>query len=817
MLNKNVSKLQNQTIASLLLDNNDYRITNPLELKFKLIEEIRRLMKNNVSIALSAKDHTITIKTESNRLMKDQKETIKYNDFSSYLNDMHFNFYRATDGEDFQNSYMYLLKAQKLVNFMYKKNKTLVNDKDFAIANLNEIVFLQSHGLSEMARPLYKTVLNFFKVEPQLAGKPSTSMLKDKQFFGYFVPVFEKHKLKLRTLLSMCLSFSEKFEHAKAITKAEKAFNTALELLLTTLIVAYHYLFKNIEKMEKAKEAAKENRKLVKIEYFANLVNILKRLIKTIDGASISNLNKSSYLNDIFLYESKIDKLMASSAESSEFNGYGTSANFYNTQTINESKTMNFVPTTTGQNFNKINNPVLSKVSVILKKYADKPDLIILNNEKVIESSFLNETTILTLSQLNYYNYTDIFVTDKLKNEITESSILEKIAFVVISLYVLATEHRFLEHKKNAENVFYKFLFDYIAEPKKRQSELFLSKAVEIAFSYLSDNFPFVSQIFNVFKKFELNRGKQIPENNEDEDQYRYLLPIKNGFRSGLIIPVVKVSGEKQHNIFDFHRHELFKAESQDIVTSVQKRLSSSNKPTVENFHQRRSANNKRIRSTEFNKQTRTAILMKNNNYLEKIKKPLAHTTKEISLSNTAESFFKHKKASNKPTSGILPKGKVNDENVVFTASKKQSVDKPKMEVSRPKSAKGIEMPLDKNNPMHLSPVIQKYLANKLNNTKTGRSELPFKDSLKLSEQNDISNILQPNNNRLNINFTNVGNLNFVINSYTAGLTSQNASPKSLNSKVRTSTAPVSKQNLKKIFKDKSTLDEILNKFKHNV
>lgn len=817
MINKNVIKPQNTTIVSMLLENSDFRLTNPLELKYKLIEEIRKLFKNNITITLNSKDQAISIKTDANRLMKDQKETVKFQDLGSYLNDLHFNFYRATDADDFQNSYIFLLKAQKLVNFMHKKNNALVSDKDWAIATLNEIVFLQSHSLSEMTRPLYKSVLGSFKEETEGLNKPNAALLKDKQFFGYFVPVFEKHKLRLRTLLSMCLSFSEKFEHANAIKKAEKAFNTALELLLVTMTVCYHYLFKNINKLAQTKDVAKETRKLIKIEYFANLINILKKLIKTIDGVSISNLKKSSHLSDIFIYETRLEKLLMSSEETPDLNTYGTTANFYNTQGVNETKSMNFAPTTTGQNFTKVSNPSLAKVTAIIRKYADKPDLIILNNEKVIESSFLNETTILTLSQLNYYNYTDIFVTDKLKNEITESSILEKIAFVVISLYVLATEHRFLEHKKNAENIFYKFLFDYIAEPKKRQSELFLSKAVEIAFTYLSDNFPFVSQIFNVFKKFELNRGKQIPENSEEEDEYRYLLPIKNGFRSGLIIPVVKVSRERHYSVFDIHRRESLRDETHESVNNTQKRMSSSKKQTIENFYQRRSATNKRIRSTELNKQTRTAILMKNNNYMEKIKKPLGQITKEVSLSSTAESFFKHKKASAKTNAIATNKGPVNDENVAFAKPKRQSVEKSKPEVSRPGSAKLNDSQFDKSNPLHLSPVIQKYLANKLNSSKMGKNELQFHEPIRLSEKTDVSNILQPNNNKLNINFTNVGNLNFVINSYTSGLSNQNASPKQLNSRAKPSNIPVTKQNLKKIFKDKSTLDEILNKFKHKI
>ena len=814
MLNKNVSNSQNPSIASLLLDGPEFQLSNPLELKIQLVEEIRRLTKTHVTITSSPKEQTATIKTEPNRLMKDQKETIRFADMSTYINDLQFNFYRATDSSDFPNSYIYLLKAQKVINFMFKKHKAHATEKEWSIAQLNEIVFLQSNGLPELAKPLYKVVLDAFKRDNQEQSKPNTASMNDKQFYAHFVPAFEKQKFKLRTLLSMCLSFSEKFEHAKAIKKAENAFNTSLELLLFTLSVSYHYLFKNIDKIAQAKEAAKESRKLVKIEYFANLINILKKLIKTIDGLSISSLKKSVYLNDIFVFESRLEKLLANSCENTDMNAFGTTNNFYNTKTNSEIKSMSFAGSVTGQNFNKVNGAAMSKVVNILKKYTDNPDLIILNNDRVIESSFLNETTILTLSQLNYYNYTDVFVTEKLKNEITETAILEKIAFVVISLYVLATEHRFLEHKKNAENIFYKFLFDYVGEHKKNQSELFLSKAVEIAFSYLSDNFPFVNQIFNVFKKFELNRGKKIPENNEDEDHYRYILPIKNGFKSALIIPVVKVNGEKQYNIFDLHRHELFKNTSIEIANNTHKRMSSSKKQTTDNFYPRRSANNKRIKSTELNKQTKTAILMKNNNYIDKIKKPLSHTTKELSLSNTAESFFKYKKSSGKTTKTPLPRKQINNENINTPAVRKQSLEKPKTTVNRPKSAKANDIQIDRNKPVHLSPVIQKYLANKLNSNRQVKHELDFKDSLKLSNGR---NVLQPKNDKVNINFTNVGNLNFVINSYTSGISNQNASPKQTSTKKAANEGPVSKQNLKKIFKDKSALDDILNKFRHKI
>lgn len=163
-----------------------------------------------------------------------------------------------------------------------------------------------------------------------------------------------------------------------------------------------------------------------------------------------------------------------------------------------------------------------------------------LNVPEVTERSYLCESTILTLSHLNYLNFQDSFVSPKLKNEISEISIMEKLVFLVLSFYVVATEHRFLEHQEKSNNPYYRILLNFLESKTEDKSEIFLSTGVEVAYQFTSENFPVINQIFSVFKKFELNLGKVICESHEEGQRYKFLLPLKNGFRNNSIIPMFK-------------------------------------------------------------------------------------------------------------------------------------------------------------------------------------------------------------------------------------------------------------------------------------
>lgn len=71
---------------------------------------------------------------------------------------------------------------------------------------------------------------------------------------------------------------------------------------------------------------------------------------------------------------------------------------------------------------------------------------------------------------------------------------MENIVFLILCFYVLATEHRFIEHGQKSQNIFYKFLLNYYQECNNEdKSEHYLSKAVEIAFLYSSDHFPIIN------------------------------------------------------------------------------------------------------------------------------------------------------------------------------------------------------------------------------------------------------------------------------------------------------------------------------------
>ena len=50
------------------------------------------------------------------------------------------------------------------------------------------------------------------------------------------------------------------------------------------------------------------------------------------------------------------------------------------------------------------------------------------------------------------------------------ASTMDKVIFLVLSLYVLATEHRFVEHTEKSKNPFYKYLLNYCGSEKGQET-----------------------------------------------------------------------------------------------------------------------------------------------------------------------------------------------------------------------------------------------------------------------------------------------------------------------------------------------------------
>ena len=455
-------------------------------------------LKTCLNFFFNKKNKSIRIWTTSSINGKKSEELIHLKNLPLYLNQANFSFIMFTEKEEFEPAYYCLKKTQTILKFV-KQNIKIKNfyQKELIISFLNEIVFLKEKGLIKESYIVYNETLKLLKEKN--IPKLNTNTLINNSFLDIIKSRIEKLKLKLRVLLSYCLTCSEDLNHNKAILKSEKAVICILDILLCTILVSKYYLYKELVNESKIIDNKIKLLKLGKINYYKQYICILNSLVnslKNIKFLNIKNMSVNYYINQFDLLIKK------------EF-----------------------------PNFKK----------------EKKPDLSILNNLNIIQGSYLNESTILTLSNLNYFNYEDIFVSNTLKNEITEISLLEKISFLILSFYVLATEHRFIEHSKKSQNPFYKFLLNYFIDEEKKDkiknnSEIYLTKSVEICYLYAPDRFPLVNQILSVYKKFELNRPKMINEFIEDNNCFTFLKPLKNGFKSNIIIPIIKNFDSKIKN-----------------------------------------------------------------------------------------------------------------------------------------------------------------------------------------------------------------------------------------------------------------------------
>jgi hypothetical protein len=88
---------------------------------------------------------------------------------------------------------------------------------------------------------------------------------------------------------------------------------------------------------------------------------------------------------------------------------------------------------------------------------------------------------------------------DDPQQEISKNEVIEKIAFLAISLYCYSTETRFLEKQKNCDS------HDVL------DSEHWLSRSLEIAYSFMPSEAPILNQILTVHDRFHGLDKQTIP------------------------------------------------------------------------------------------------------------------------------------------------------------------------------------------------------------------------------------------------------------------------------------------------------------------
>lgn len=186
-------------------------------------------------------------------------------------------------------------------------------------------------------------------------------------------------------MLSITLNYSDLNQHKKAISTAQKALKSIVYIFYQTQIIVLFYLVKELNKSEN--EDSPKN-----IKEYLNINAILQFVLDKVLTRFSFDQKKNPYIN----YIEALLKIVKSLSKDIDFNV--------------------------------------------------EPDLEFLNRKSITQESYLIESTILSLSHLNYFNFSDVFVTPKMKNEIMDISIMEKIVFLVLALYVVATEYRFIEH-----------------------------------------------------------------------------------------------------------------------------------------------------------------------------------------------------------------------------------------------------------------------------------------------------------------------------------------------------------------------------------
>ena len=134
--------------------------------------------------------------------------------------------------------------------------------------------------------------------------------------------------------------------------------------------------------------------------------------------------------------------------------------------------------------------------------------------------------------------------------EISPVSIEEKIAWLTIAIYSMATEKSFIEFGLNStpQNAL------TTNQKKTREiripdSEVDLGKALELGYVFQPHDQPFVTHIFNVYARTQNTGNMAIPEDKQIDEQIKLIKPLNGGFKSNLIIPLIRNNKNAiQHN-----------------------------------------------------------------------------------------------------------------------------------------------------------------------------------------------------------------------------------------------------------------------------
>jgi len=108
------------------------------------------------------------------------------------------------------------------------------------------------------------------------------------------------------------------------------------------------------------------------------------------------------------------------------------------------------------------------------------------------------------IMQITPLTVQDLYASSSLEVELSRDSILEKVSFLAVSYFCVSTEIRFIVQLKEDPNV------DAVA--KRKESEFWHGKALEVSCTFLPSESPLVSHILTSYQKHHSPAAQAIPE-----------------------------------------------------------------------------------------------------------------------------------------------------------------------------------------------------------------------------------------------------------------------------------------------------------------
>jgi len=384
----------------------------------------------------------------------------------------------------------------------------------YRLRNMNDCVeviriAISNYQAYKLHKPLPKTTHNFIMTQDQA------------EYLSNFPLINTFRKYECRTYLQACILFSELGEHAKAFIHARRAAKLACKLLYDTLLVAKYQYCKKKTLGELKGSRSTERYKAGNTDIAVFLAENDSDKEGEIGSERVSmkmgfgaDKEKIEYLEGVIpILEEILEKVKGKKTGS---------------DTGNRARLMSIMERSIG------------------KVKFGPPDMKVLYDGLPLDH-FLFTSNLMTFTQLQILNPEDWkgSAGKGLEGMIESDNIIEQIMQLIISLYCISTELRFWDEVKQGDISPTKTSLltkDYQpVTSMKKASELWIGRCLSFAFVYLPHNTPLTGQIFNIYSTVYDSTKIAIPEEEELDYQFRYLMPARGIQKlANNFIPIVK-------------------------------------------------------------------------------------------------------------------------------------------------------------------------------------------------------------------------------------------------------------------------------------